>query len=151
MTRVLIISIIAALSGAAGQVVMRRGMLQVGPLESYAPLEIVSFLWRSLCNPWVIAGTVLSGILYFCLLTALSWTDVTVAFPLTAIEYVFAAVLALFFLRESVPTLRWVGIFLVVIGVLLISMSDTSSKPATSADREVLGGGADQPILTSTR
>jgi drug/metabolite transporter (DMT)-like permease len=127
--RVLVISLIAAFSGAAGQILMRRGMIEVGPLESYAPLAVLEFLWRSLCNPWVVGGTVLSAVLYFCLLTALSWTDVTVAFPMTAIEYVIGAILAMYFLNERVPSMRWAGIALVVVGVVLISLS-------TSGDAE---------------
>jgi drug/metabolite transporter (DMT)-like permease len=123
--RVLIISLISAFSGATAQILMRRGMIEVGPLESYAPLAVLDFLWRSLCNPWVVAGMVLSAFIYCCLLTALSWTDATVAFPLTAIEYVIGAMLAMHFLNERVTPTRWVGIALVMAGVVLISLTKT--------------------------
>jgi drug/metabolite transporter (DMT)-like permease len=112
---------IATLSGAVGQILMRRGMQIVGALSSYAPLDLVAYFWKALCQPYVIAGTVLSAVFYFCILAALSWTDVTVAIPLTAIEYGFTAVLAVTVLKEAVPPLRWAGIALVVIGVVLIS------------------------------
>ena len=137
MLRVFVAIAIGTLAGAAGQICMRRGMQLVGPLESFAILDMLSYFWRSLLNPWVIAGTVLSGILYFALLAALGWTDVTVAFPMTALEYGFAAILAVLFLRESVPVSRWIGIVLVMIGVLLIGsgsgVDGTKIPPAESS------------------
>lgn len=123
MYRVFLVAAVGTLSGAAGQILMRRGMQAVGPLESYAVLEVLSYFWRSLCNPYVVAGTVLSGILYFLILAALGWTGVTVAFPLTALEYGFGAVLAVILLKESVPPMRWVGIVFVMLGVIIIGLA----------------------------
>ena len=128
MFRILIVTAIATLSGAVGQVFMRRGMQIVGPLEDYGVMNIVAYLWQAITQPYVIAGTILSGVFFFALLTALGWTDVTVAFPLTALEYVFAAFLAVVILKERVPALRWLGIALVVVGVLLISASGSDAQ-----------------------
>jgi drug/metabolite transporter (DMT)-like permease len=121
MLRVIIAMTIAAGSAAYGQILVRRGMLQVGSLENYAPGPLVAYFWHALCNPYVIGGTILNAVFYFLFLAALSWTDVTVALPMTAIEYGFAAFLAIIILKESVPPLRWAGIGLVIIGVLLIA------------------------------
>ena len=124
MFRVLVVISIATLSGAIGQILMRRGMQIVGPLESYAVLDIIQYLWHAITQPYVIGGTILSGIFFFALLMALGWTDVTIAFPLTSLEYFFAAIMAVFILKERVPALRWLGIGLVIAGVILISASD---------------------------
>ncbi len=145
MLRVIVVSIIATLSGAAGQILMRRGMQIVGPLEEYAPLEMLAYFWRALCQPYVIAGTVMSAIFYFALLAALSWTGVTVAFPLTALEYAFAGLLAVSFLKEVVPPIRWAGIALVTVGVILISVSSNESgrdgKGPLAAEKSHFKGG----------
>jgi drug/metabolite transporter (DMT)-like permease len=121
MLRVVVAMTIAAGSAAYGQILVRRGMLQVGSLENYAPWPLIIYFWHALCNPYVIAGTVLNAIFYFLFLAALSWTGVTVALPMSAIEYGFAAILAITLLKESVPPMRWMGIVLVVIGVVLIA------------------------------
>jgi len=121
MFRILVAMTIAAGSAAMGQILVRRGMQQVGSLETYAPLALTSYFWHALCNPYVIAGTVLNAVFYFLFLAALSWTDVTVALPMTAIEYGFAAFLAVMILKENVPPVRWAGIALVIIGVILIA------------------------------
>jgi drug/metabolite transporter (DMT)-like permease len=147
MYRIFLVAAVGTLSGAAGQILMRRGMQAVGPLESYAVLEVLSYFWRSLCNPYVVAGTVLSGILYFLILAALGWTGVTVAFPLTALEYGFGAVLAVILLKESVPPMRWVGIVFVMIGVIIIGLaggiednSATASLNKTGSEHRVQQG-----------
>jgi drug/metabolite transporter (DMT)-like permease len=121
MLRVIVAMTIAAASAALGQILVRRGMLQVGSLETYSPGPVIVYFWHALCNPYVIGGTVLNAVFYFLFLAALSWTDVTVALPMTAIEYAFAAVLAILLLKESVPPIRWMGIALVIIGVILIA------------------------------
>jgi drug/metabolite transporter (DMT)-like permease len=121
MLRVVVAMTIATGSAAFGQILVRRGMLQVGSLENYAPWSLVTYFWQALCNPYVIGGTVLNAVFYFLFLATLSWTGVTVALPMTAIEYGFAALMAITILKESVPPVRWIGILLVVIGVMLIA------------------------------
>jgi len=121
MLRVIIAMTVAALSAAMGQIFVRRGMQQIGSLENYAPLALAGYFWHALCNPYVIFGTVLNAVFYFLFLATLSWTGVTVALPLTAIEYVLAAFLAVMLLKENVPGVRWAGIALIIIGVILIA------------------------------
>ncbi len=121
MLRVVIAMSIAAASAAYGQILVRRGMLQVGSLENYAPGPLLAYFWHALCNPYVIGGTILNAIFYFLFLAVLSWTHVTVALPMTAIEYGFAALLAVIILKEAVPPVRWAGIALVIVGVILIA------------------------------
>jgi len=121
MFRVIVAMTLAAASAAMGQIFLRRGMLQVGSLENYAPVAMAVYFWHALGNPYVIAGTVLNAAFYFLFLATLSWTGVTIALPMTAIEYGFAAVLAIALLHEHVSPTRWAGICLVVIGVILIA------------------------------
>jgi len=123
MLRVVVAMTIAAASAAYGQILVRRGMLQVGSLENYAPWPLITYFWQALCNPFVIGGTILNAVFYFLFLATLSWTGVTVALPMTAIEYGFGAFLAVTLLKESVPPTRWVGIAMVVIGVVFIARS----------------------------
>jgi drug/metabolite transporter (DMT)-like permease len=123
MLRVIIAMTIASAATATGQILIRRGMQAVGSLETYAPLALIAYFAQALSNPYVIGGTFLNAVFYFLLLIALSWTGVTVALPLTALEYGFAALLAVTILQERVTPMRWLGIVLVVFGIILISMS----------------------------
>ena len=127
MFRVLVTMVLAAALTASGQIMIRKGMQQVGSLEAYAPHDLFSYFSQAILNPYVIGGTALHAVVYLLILAALSWADVTVAVPLTAIEYCFAAMLAVLLLNEGVPPLRWAGIVLVILGVILIGMG----KPQT--------------------
>ncbi len=122
MFRVLVAMTVAAASAAVGQILVRRGMQQVGSLETWSPLPVTIYFWHALCNPYVILGTVLNAVFYFLFLAALSWTDVTVVLPMSAIEYAFAAILAILILKEIVTPVRWAGIALVIAGVILIAL-----------------------------
>jgi undecaprenyl phosphate-alpha-L-ara4N flippase subunit ArnE len=123
MLRVLVIMTIATAAAAFGQIFVRHGMQQVGSLEQYAPLALMGYFSQALSNPYVLIGTALNTIFYVLFLAALSWTDVTVVLPMTALEFGMAAILAVMILKEAVPTLRWAGIVLVIVGVILITMA----------------------------
>jgi drug/metabolite transporter (DMT)-like permease len=121
MIRVLIAMTVAAFSAAVGQILVRKGMQQVGSLENYAPMALLMYFGHTVSNWYVILGTALNTVFYILFLAALSWTDVTVVLPMTAIEYGFAAFLAVIFLKEQVPPLRWAGILLIIVGVVFIA------------------------------
>jgi len=63
------------------------------------------------------------AVFYVLFLASLSWADVTVVLPMTALEFGMAAFLAVMILHEAVSTLRWTGIVLVIFGVLLITLA----------------------------
>jgi drug/metabolite transporter (DMT)-like permease len=139
MLRVLSAMFGACVAASIGQILVRRGMLQVGELAGWSPRYLVAYFWHALSNPWVIAGTVGNALFYFLFLAVLSWAEVSVALPLTALEYVIAAVLGILFLKEPVPPLRWAGIALVVAGVMLISVdrqAQTAGAPEHAQHRE---------------
>lgn len=130
MMRVLAAMLGACVSASVGQILVRRGMLQIGELAGWSPRYLAAYFWHVLTNPYVIAGTVGNALFYFLFLAVLSWAPVSVALPLTALEYVIAAVLGILFLKEAVPPLRWAGIALIVAGVMLISLE---RQPQTRA------------------
>lgn len=127
MFRVIVAMTLAAAAAAVGQIFVRQGMQQVGALEHYAPLALMQYFGTAMSNPSVILGTMLNTVFYGLFLAALSWTDLTVVLPLTALEFGMAAILAVVVLNEVVPSLRWAGIALVIMGVILITLSGKES------------------------
>lgn len=45
----------------------------------------------------------------------------SVVYPLTSISYIFTMLLAMFFLGEAIPFVRWAGVFFVMLGVGMIA------------------------------
>jgi len=86
MVRTLSAMTMACAAAAVGQILLRHGLQQVGPLESWGPMALASFLWRAMSNASVVGGTVLNAVFYVLFLVVLSWSEVTVALPLTALE-----------------------------------------------------------------
>ena len=80
--------------------------------------KIVDFI--SLFNLFVFIGLFsyfLGSILY---ILALKKGELSVILPLLALNYVWVALLSIIFLGEAVNLLRWSGISLVVVGVIII-------------------------------
>jgi drug/metabolite transporter (DMT)-like permease len=82
-------------------------------------------------------GTAMLAVFFFLWLAVLSWEDLSVALPMQALNYVLVAVLAKYYLNEQVSPMRWAGIVLVSIGVMMITRSSTAETPKTSALNEV--------------
>ena len=114
MLRTLGLVALASLLGALGHVVLAKGMKLVG---TDAP---GSALQRTLSNPWVLLGVALQAAFFFMYMALLAREDVSKILPLTTISYVVVGVLAQFVLAEAVTPLRWTGIGLIVLGVLLV-------------------------------
>jgi len=118
----------------AGDLMLKRAMLQIGSVELSAPGVAHAFRMT------VSNGTLWIGIIFlsgFMLsyMTVLSWADYSYVMPAGAFGYALLTLLAVVFLHESVSARRWAGVALICIGVLLVGQT----KPRTTAvAREVL-------------
>jgi drug/metabolite transporter (DMT)-like permease len=79
-------------------------------------------------NTWVITGVLFLGGFFFLYLAALSWADLSYVMPLTALSYLFAAVLAQLFLKEQISWIRWTGIMIIVLGIALVVLEPNGQK-----------------------
>jgi len=79
-------------------------------------------------SPYVLFGVLFLGGFFFLYLAALSWADLSFVMPLTALSYVFAAVLAKVFLKEQVSLLRWAGILVIVAGIALLASGERHQR-----------------------
>ena len=94
---------------------------QAVTLEELRPGRFGGGLARLARRKLLILGVVLMGISFFAFLNLLSIADLSFAVPITAASMVFETALAKLVLRESVSGLRWSGVFLVALGVLLLA------------------------------
>lgn len=139
MLRVVIVMVVSALAAAAGQIAVRRGMQQIGSLETYEPMALLSYFGQASLNPYVMAGIALNFVAFLLVITGLSWKGVTVVMPFAALEHLFVAVLAIVLLHEAVSVTRWAGILFVVIGVMLVSYSvEHERTPVRNAERPAI-------------
>ena len=121
--RLLIFIAIVVLGGSAGDIAVSHAMKQMGDVHPFTPAVIFRVLGRAFRTGWIWIGISLMAVAFFSLLALLSWADVSVVIPATALSYVTGAVGAKFLLHEEVRPVRWAGVMLVCLGVALISMS----------------------------
>ena len=122
MRLVLFIAIVV-LGGTSGDIAVSHAMKQVGEVHPLTPSIILRVLGRAFRMGWMWIGIGMMAVGFFSLLALLSWADVSVVVPATALSYVTGAFGAKFLLHEEVAPLRWAGVVLVCLGVALISMS----------------------------
>ena len=68
----------------------------------------------------LLAGFTLYGIAAIALLYMLKTGEVSVIMPIFATSYVWVALLSAYFFDESIAPLKWAGIALIVVGVIIV-------------------------------
>lgn len=114
-----------------GDLMLKRGMLQIGAVRVSA-----SGLWQALLST-IHNGTIWMGIIFLmgftlCYMTAVSWADYSYVMPAGAFGYALQTTLAVVILHEVVDARRWMGVVLIVVGVMLVGQthpSTTKAKP----------------------
>lgn len=113
--------IVGVLLNAAAQLLLKAAVNQVGTIELHVNTMLRSGL-RLAISPFIWAGLCCYVVSVVVWLLALSRVNVSVAYPMLSIGYIVTALAAFFFLGESMSPVRWAGVVVIVIGVILISM-----------------------------
>ena len=123
MLKTVVVMLIAVLAGTIGDLLLARGMKELGDLSAMNLRGILNVSLQALTSPKLVLGTAMLSIFFFLWLAVLSWEDLSVALPMQALNYVLVAFLSQYFLHEAVSPLRWAGTVLVAIGVIMITKS----------------------------
>ena len=107
-------------AGTAGELCVSRAMKGLGEVHDFSPKSILSFVLQSLRLPWMWLGIALMSLGFFSLLTILSFREVSLVVPVSALSYAAGAFGAKAFLGESVSRNRWLGIAVVCLGVTIV-------------------------------
>ena len=105
---IIVIVLFCALLGSVAQLLFKMASSSVSS-------NILSWLnWK------IIVGGLLylaAGILF---IWALKFGNLSVLYPIIATSYIWTAFLAFKFLDEPIPVIRWLGIALIIVGVILV-------------------------------
>jgi uncharacterized membrane protein len=110
--------VITLVAMVAGQLLLRKGMLEVGQFPGFDHLW--SFFVKTFTQPYVLMAI-------FCvLIAALSWmvtlskTELSRVYPFMGLSFVLVALGSWVFFGESLNLWRWVGIAFITAGVFLV-------------------------------
>lgn len=122
MMLTLILILIPTVTGVAGQLLLKVGMSQLGALE-ISIAAIPSLIMRIILSPYIIVGlAIYFGGVFFWLL-ALNRADLSYVYPFASLSYVLITLASWLLLHEAVPPMRWIGLVVICIGVMLVARS----------------------------
>ena len=119
-----------------GDACLSRGMTRVPAIDLAHPWALIWVVF----TPWIAAGIALLIGFFASYLTALSWADLTFVLPATAFGNVIVALLARFWLHDTISIERWSGIALITLGVGFVANGPSlTERPVhdESAEKEV--------------
>jgi drug/metabolite transporter (DMT)-like permease len=119
---------IMILAGAVGDLLVSKGMKQVGEVTSVHPAELLRVAFRAARNPHVVGGVLGLAVYFVCFTIALSWADVSLVVPVSAVSFLITAWFAQRALGEHVSLQRWCGTILIVLGVLMVARSSSRDR-----------------------
>ena len=117
-----------ALFAPTGNVLLGKGMRQIGELRSHSPAAVITFFRSAFASPWIWLGIACLLVFLVCYMIVLSWADYSFVMPVSAITYGVAALMGHWLLGEIVTPERWLGVALVCFGVLLVTRTPSSSQ-----------------------
>ena len=113
---------IVVFASSCGDVLITKGMKQIGEISTLRLRELFVIAKRVLTNKFFLAGVFFMAVSFFAFLAALSWADLSLVDPATSLSFVINTVGAKLILKEKINSLRWAGTLLVCLGVALISL-----------------------------
>lgn len=123
MLKTLLLLLFALTVVALGEVCLRKGMKEIGEFPIFQAGELVRALSAAVTNRTILFGVSLHFLFFICWLIVLSRLELSLALPLTSFSYVLGVFFSSYLLHEEVSATRWIGVILVVIGVLFITRS----------------------------
>ncbi|KXW56580.1 hypothetical protein LHV13_02650 [Ferrovum sp. PN-J185] len=110
------------LLNATAQLLLKAGTNAIGHFE-FNLNNIWPIGWRLATEIHILGGLSCYVVSVVVWILALSRVPVSIAYPMLSIGYIVNALIAALWLGESMPFTRVAGIFIIILGVLLIARS----------------------------
>jgi drug/metabolite transporter (DMT)-like permease len=115
---------LVALCAPLGDSCLSRGMTALPSISVAHPGALIAAVF----TPWIALGIALLIGFFASYLTALSWADLTFVLPATAFGNVIVALIARFWLHETISVERWAGIALITLGVSFVAQGPSRTE-----------------------
>ncbi|MCC7352237.1 MAG: EamA family transporter [Anaerolineae bacterium] len=113
---------VAIVFNVAGQLAMKRGMTEVGFITGELA-RLPAMAVRAFTTPHVLLGFVAYFVSAVLWLIVLSRVELSLAYPVVSLGYVLVVLTSWLLLGEQVNLLRWLGVFVICVGVYLVTRS----------------------------
>jgi multidrug transporter EmrE-like cation transporter len=110
--------LVSVASGVTGQTFLKLGTERAG---NGADGGILSLIGSIVTSPLTLLGLFFYGCGALAWIAVLRRMDLSYAYPFLALNFVLIALVSYLFLGEAVPALRWLGIGIICIGILVVA------------------------------
>lgn len=116
--QIFILILTAVVIGVTGQLIIKKGVLSLGGIGGGG---LLAFFLRAAFSPWIVGGILLYVLGTAVWLILLTKVDVSYAYPMLSLGYIFVLLFSFVFLHEPLTAIKFLGTLLIVIGVSLIA------------------------------
>ena len=120
--KIFFLILVTDLGESVAQLFMKQGLTHTG-ITVVNPSTVFDFVIRNAASPLIWSGLFLYALTFFIWIVVLSHVDLSLAMPVASTSYVLIPFIAMIFLHESVTPSRWIGIFLIILGIRSVSKS----------------------------
>jgi uncharacterized membrane protein len=114
--------LVMIIAGPLGNLMLGKGMKSIGKVTTKmsSPGELLHLFARILSSGMIWLGIASLLTFFVAYMLVLSWADYSYVQPASSMAYLVVALLATLMLGEVVSPLRWAGIAIICLGVLVV-------------------------------
>ena len=116
-----LLALVSVFMATTGQILLKSGMERVGYVGTERLSKPLSLGVQIIKTPQVLIGLGLFVLSAAVWLVVLSRAPLRFAYPFAGLTYFLITLISKFVLHESVPGLRWLGVLLIIAGVITVA------------------------------
>jgi undecaprenyl phosphate-alpha-L-ara4N flippase subunit ArnE len=121
MLKLIFCSLLQCTILTAGQIFLKFALIRMGQFSlTWEFFKRLLINWQLLCSGLCM---LFASLVWFYIL---KHYELSLAYPLISMSYVFGTLAAIFIFHETIPLMRWLGIFFIILGVIFL----TSTAPS---------------------
>jgi multidrug transporter EmrE-like cation transporter len=104
------------------QISLKAGLREIGYID-FNIVKVINTSFQLLKSPFILVGFIAYALSLIFWIACLSRVEVSFAYPLTSLGYVFTAFIGFMLFQEDLNSVRLLGIIIIMVGVYIVSIS----------------------------
>jgi drug/metabolite transporter (DMT)-like permease len=119
-SKIYFLLVLMVILGPLGNVLLGKGMKRIGATVSWNPTDLAHLLTQLSGSGFIWLGIGCLIAFFAAYMLVLSWADYSYVQPASAVAYAMVALLGHFLLGEVLTPVRWTGVLIICLGVLVV-------------------------------
>ena len=128
--RTAVVIALAVIFNSTGNLFLSLGMKRVGEIREWSPTALAAAARATAGSSSIWIGLGMLTLFFVSYLLVLSWADYSYVLPASAAGYALAPLLGYLFAGEHVSPLRWGGVLLICLGVMMVGRTPVHAGTA---------------------